>query len=1450
MPPRRGKQRFANRTEVIGKDGAQAPRGVAAAPASADDAAPGAPPKRRALAPLPGSRKACSGTPGTAPSLSASPAPTTTAAVKDDATRPARIRIMTPTERARLDSRMLPQEQRPTSSPGAAPHRDSPSRVGTPMRLTPMQSPSKASAASLTALTVSTSSERAELLSVPQSEHPIEPLGYRERPAPTAAAASAASSGHPQHAGPMKVPSPQATRHHSDRCRHSRSLATATAAAGSNKSATYKPYSLSSYKTLMADVAARKSGGLGPSDTDEQRAAREKRERAKTYARHAVKVARAALAGVGSCADEGEVNPGTINISPSERLIISAVVLVRRKHDSYDYHYYFHVRHAMLEPSSSATSPRQLSAAGVNGGEVASSCSGAESTNAKSPKSVLPPLSAPPRTSPAVAAFAVAAAPRRQIMQARRRRERALTYAREVSQKRRRPTPADFEGDNSACAASGGAKSRTGPVVKSGDTDEDDMWLGRTAVISAPGAFRGADMPDPDRAQRLQRLLELEALHATKREAWCLLTVSQTDPCTAFGSVVAAAASSSAPRKRSSSVALLKRNHGSSRGINAAVKRGAILMPGQAWRIKDAAAEDAVLEGLRLLLVGSSSPPSSSSATLTWTTIAMSLRGATVLPLSDDGVFMSARSKDPDERHHGSRDSVKAAAMREALCSRIRTLGASILAITQSAMKEVEELEMEHAEQQQRLAKRQSQRKSSPRPGKAAAKPSQPQSRVRRTCGHEPRCSAPTGAAAASAADKNEKRAESSTEEDSSRYTRSHLWRADAAVMELCAAAEANFQRALANRVSQGQRSLRPVVTGETADDACAVWGDDDCDKGGQPRVPRHWRRGAPLYDLSNAAITSQYGRCVDRAEVAKDVHDNGAQPSNTSSGARQRDDGSFVSPAITAGGAIPLAARAPAAASQLSQQAEQEALAALYIVPDQRIDIVAAETSINGEVHVEADGRTSQQRQAWSSPCLAPERSYYNVVYIHELAHPRKLCGSGGSGDDASLGSVRGQDKGRTCAPQRRPTSRVLRRGATTSSTAANKAGEAPLTITSYVQAMYAVNRTDAAVRKPPANPDMEATPLTTAAPALMSGDTALVQLELCVPAQRSGRNGSPRLEGAPLMATGTKPTDVKFSSSTADRVSDSKAGTAVASTVSAAAQHDEGTETQRRSDRKVAAPSTVADAQIVARIESIEDWRRDRHADVEERIRRRRRSSVVPAGWQGEYYYYANPGGAATRADEVGMPTSFPASSPAHTDATATTGSSGTADMAATIEKNDAHRGTPHQQQTQGHPSPRPLSRPCAVTSPSLRGKTTTCTVLLRTRPQLSKPLSSWSERKTGAVTDVLWKSNSSGAQAHQPAQPLHRTTARAALYPPLEVVVTNTYNSIEWAFGGAARRACTAAPDSAHGESPLASASLLWAAHQKREQDNEEQRRWNARTRQPYGVDIHAPIDLRIS
>lgn len=57
--------------------------------------------------------------------------------------------------------------------------------------------------------------------------------------------------------------------------------------------------------------------------------------------------------------------------------------------------------------------------------------------------------------------------------------------------------------------------------------------------------------------------------------------------------------------------------------------RGKLLMLRQGCRVKDAAAENSVLEGVRLLPVDSSSPPSSSSSstTRTWTTIATPLHG-------------------------------------------------------------------------------------------------------------------------------------------------------------------------------------------------------------------------------------------------------------------------------------------------------------------------------------------------------------------------------------------------------------------------------------------------------------------------------------------------------------------------------------------------------------------------------------------------------------------------------------------------------------------------------------------------------------------------------------------------------------------------------------------------------------------------------------------------------
>lgn len=62
------------------------------------------------------------------------------------------------------------------------------------------------------------------------------------------------------------------------------------------KSKGYRPYSLNSYKAMMEQVAHARVGGLGPSDTDEQRQARTKQQRAIDYGRKASRAARMALA--------------------------------------------------------------------------------------------------------------------------------------------------------------------------------------------------------------------------------------------------------------------------------------------------------------------------------------------------------------------------------------------------------------------------------------------------------------------------------------------------------------------------------------------------------------------------------------------------------------------------------------------------------------------------------------------------------------------------------------------------------------------------------------------------------------------------------------------------------------------------------------------------------------------------------------------------------------------------------------------------------------------------------------------------------------------------------------------------------------------------------------------------------------------------------------------------
>ncbi|CAJ1005965.1 hypothetical protein Q4I28_001282 [Leishmania naiffi] len=868
---------------------------------------------------------------------------------------------------------------------------------------------------------------------------------------------------------------------------------------------------------------------------------------------------------------------------------------------------------------------------------------------------------------------------------------------------------------------------------------------------------------------------------------------------------------------------------------------------------------------------------------------------------------MSAPFLAQGERRPSSAYNTNPTALRDALCSRIRTLGATILAITQAAMKEVEDLDANSAEQQHCFAKQPPRCESSPHVGKLAAKALRPQRASQKTSGGKSGSGAATPGCATSSGPKTPpkdrspssslgsssntkeqqhrnqrpptlgagedsststrreksseriiKEVENSTEEDASGCTLAHLRQSDTAVMTLCAAAEANFLRVLAKRPPHNQQFLQPAFTSETSDTVAAGCDDDDCEEDGQLLALQHWGRGAPLYDLSNAAITTQRHRCMIAAEASKDTDDDGSLPYNTSSDAKEREDGGLASPVITAGGAVPLSARAPVAASQLSLQVEHQALDGLRIVLDHRTGVASAAASNNTTPHAEEDGCTLRKHETSSPFALAPVRSYYNVVYIHQLT-PRTesaISGGGGGGGDAGVASVSGQDNDVACTLRRRPTSRALSVGAICSA-AADKAGEAPLTITSYVQAMYAVERVDAAPWRSLPNADSQVLPLMAATPALMGGDAELVQLKLRVPAQCSCRNGSPILKAASPIEASTKPTDVKDPSSLiVDRLSEAATDTSVA------AQHSDGTEAQPCCGTAAATLATAAEALIETRIKSIEDWRRDGLANVEEHIRRQRRSSVVSGGSQGVYYYfYPNSQGATAAVDGAGMPTSIPESSPIHAERSAIL----------------------IPQQPQEHQSLQTFPPSCVLASASPTDKTATRAALLQTRRQSSTLLRSSKRAMTGAVATLSCDSDSDRVPTRQPTELSHRTLSRSAVteittptsaatagsggrsatvaatltpssesgpYWRLLLVVANAYNSAQCALGFAPRHASTAMLHPAEGDGLLLSAPSLWSAHQKRKQAWEEEDRSHACTQQAHGLDIHAPIDIRIT
>ena len=112
--------------------------------------------------------------------------------------------------------------------------------------------------------------------------------------------------------------------------------------------------------------------------------------------------------------------------------------------------------------------------------------------------------------------------------------------------------------------------------------------------------------------------------------------------------------------------------------------------------------------------------------------------------------------------------------------------------------------------------------------------------------------------------------------------------------------------------------------------------------------------------------------------------------------------------------------------------------------------------------------------------------------------------------------------------------------------------------------------------------------------------------------------------------------------------------------------------------------------------------------------------------------------------------------------------------------------------------------------------------------------------------------------------PLQPGSTSTSfsRRRHFPRLEVVVASDYNTVEWAFAGEARRASVLSDDPATAAAKRTPAELntaavdatpstpLWVEFQRQALAEEEQRRWDAWTRQPHGAHIHAPIVLHIS
>lgn len=880
-------------------------------------------------------------------------------------------------------------------------------------------------------------------------------------------------------------------------------------------------------------------------------------------------------------------------------------------------------------------------------------------------------------------------------------------------------------------------------------------------------------------------------------------------------------------------------------------------------------------------------------------------------------------------RDAGRQNSADAAAMRDAMCARIRKLGADILAITRAAAAKVEELDAAHELQlQQQRKQRPSQtqppqqlpmrlsprpnvnskslRCSKPPPSSSAAAKAQhrPSLALRSVLGGRSTAAAaaaPTSSSLAAAAGGDGANGATrggprSFMSGASGHTGKRKTKSIAAAGRAAASSTASSppptsilpssapqdhsEAAAAATKTQNGVVVMPAAQGPTIQHCDPASAALDTDAAGATPAAAVTAQTSTLADVCRAAEESCH-RVFDASLGGQEAEEAAfsCAPlydlSNAASACHEGFSGSFT------GGA-----------AENSAEASWSAVVHTCELPEDAAGGVSGSASTTASIAFNSAALSSQS----SASSAATPSGYYCVVYIHQCTRGRKLSGSSpGSGHSSS----------RSAALRRRLTPHM-----SSPSAYEREEEDAPRMVNSYVRAMYAGGESEVH----PAGAAATGTTKTDLVAEACSGTAVELHLRVPTPQQRRPGSSVHTLTASHASTPSTGASHFPPTSTEAGRERQHVELTrSVAEEVRAATAAEAATtptETQTAEVASAALVGSPAEAEVEAQIERMEGWCRDRRASVESRIRQRRHSAVMAPGWQGEYFYYSSP--TRVSADPLSShahgehgisPASHDAGSKLPPLTPPTT-------AANTVVVNDSlGYGTgPEEEelvamaQRQLSPPVRPLHSPTggpllsmaragSLTSAPAAAATTYDVLLLArpsasssTTPRLSSDNNSGATAKDADQTrvdaaaddhdvDELGSSSGVGAlgETHNasctpPPPPPPAVSAAAAggssrrhHRPRLEVVVASNYNSMEWAFAGEARRASAVSDDAATAgpgekreavQGGMAGPSTpLWTAHQLREWAEEEHRRWNARTRQPHGADIHAPIVLHV-